>query len=66
MIFLRYVKIKSSKELKSTSRYSKYKKVSYLGYIAKGICPTSQATADIDQELVANLHLKISKLLKQN
>jgi hypothetical protein len=32
-------------------------KVSYLGYIAKGIGPTSQATADIDQELVANLHL---------
>jgi hypothetical protein len=41
-------------------------KVSYLGYIAKGIGPTSQATADIDQELVANLHLKISKLSKQN
>jgi hypothetical protein len=32
-------------------------KVSYLGYIAKRIGPTSQATADIDQELVANLHL---------
>jgi len=37
--------------------YEDEQKNSYLGHITEGIGPAGQATADIDQQLVSNLHL---------